>query len=47
MFQILTLKILFQMAEAPSAVRDKVSDASKTRLPTDEEIEEQLAKLRA
>lgn len=41
------IEISGKMAEAPTAVKDKVSDTSKARLPTDEEIEEQLAKLRA
>ena len=32
------------MSKAPNAVRDRVGE--KSRLPTDEEIEAQLAKLR-
>lgn len=34
------------MAKAPTAATDRLGE-HKSRLPTDEEIEEQLAKLRA
>ncbi|XP_046667957.1 charged multivesicular body protein 2b [Homalodisca vitripennis] len=40
------IEISGKMAKAPSAASDKIGDKSKARLPTDEEIEEQLAKLR-
>lgn len=34
------------MSKAPSAATESLGTKSKTKLPTDEEIEEQLAKLR-
>ena len=36
-----------KMAEAPSAHRGKLGESSKAVLPTDEEIEAQLAKLKS
>ncbi|XP_049772003.1 charged multivesicular body protein 2b [Schistocerca nitens] len=41
------IEISGKMAQAPSAIRGKVGESSKSTLPTDEEIEEQLAKLRS
>lgn len=41
------IEISGKMAQAPSAVHGKVGESSKSSLPTDEEIEEQLAKLRS
>ena len=38
------IEISGEMSKAPNAVRDRVGE--KSRLPTDEEIEAQLAKLR-
>ena len=36
-----------KMAAAPSAHRGKLGESSKAELPTDEEIEAQLAKLKS
>uniref|UniRef100_A0A1B6EH27 Uncharacterized protein n=2 Tax=Clastoptera arizonana TaxID=38151 RepID=A0A1B6EH27_9HEMI len=40
------IEISGKMREAPSAERGRLGETSKSRLPTDQEIEEQLAKLR-
>ncbi|XP_067009168.1 charged multivesicular body protein 2b [Anabrus simplex] len=41
------IEISGKMAGAPSAVREKVGEGSKSRLMTDDEIEKQLAQLRS
>jgi charged multivesicular body protein 2B len=41
------IEISGKMATAPAAHRGKLGESSKSQLPTDEEIEAQLAKLKA
>ncbi|XP_039285966.1 LOW QUALITY PROTEIN: charged multivesicular body protein 2b-like [Nilaparvata lugens] len=41
------IEISGKVSEAPSAIKDRIGAPSKSRVPTDEEIEAQLAKLRA
>jgi len=41
------IEVSGKMAAAPAAHRGKLGESSKSRLPTDEEIEAQLAKLKA
>ncbi|KFM75792.1 Charged multivesicular body protein 2b, partial [Stegodyphus mimosarum] len=40
------IEISGKMAEAPSAHRGELGESSKTKFPTDEELEKQLAQLR-
>jgi charged multivesicular body protein 2B len=40
------IEISGKMAAAPTAYRGKLGESSKSQLPTDEEIEAQLAKLK-
>lgn len=40
------IEISGKMASAPAAHRGKLGESSKSRLPTDDEIEAQLAKLK-